>query len=603
MNPYWKDRGVPWEYDPGPPRNRKWPRLFAETPNYRQLGKVVLGKERFRWHFGPMFYRGRLQDNSVKVLIIGQEGAQDESLAHRAFTGGTGSRMQHFLNVLGITRSYLFLNTFVYPIFGQYDAPLRWLAQHPDSPIVQHRHELFDYVLERNDVHLVVAVGNAAKESVVTWVASRGGSCPAGSSDVSQCTADALGPHTRIVGVMHPGGAGQGGSVAAIVADFRRALEKIKQWAIDAPDWLPPDPDGGRQLDQPYRYRSAPIPFRDFAYGAPWRLGYGGTTSNRRDGQRSIQIFSAGGVYNNQGVHLRYPGSADGSPEGYAALPGDLPYEPPRVAYREYDRGPSPGMARLFMGGSAGLAWPDLEALGLRAHVSFGYGPIYRGRPEQARVLILADQQSHDDLFTGRALTGECGQRLQAYLAAMGIYTCYAVIRILPVDILGEDEAAVATAMHHPQTQAMYQAIVDRIRVQRETPRLLLALGPHARDLATRLRLDSLPIVPLKAWSEAGALADWQAQLDTIRHLDYQPEVEVPSFTYDGERGQIPSFDLPYGVLRWQGTSGDRAQGAIKSQTETNSFDYYKLTMPRWASQLAPAPLSPQEETAVSRAP
>jgi uracil-DNA glycosylase len=601
MNPYWKDRGVPWAHDPGPPKNRKWPRLFAETPNYRQLSKVVLGQERFRWHFGPLFYRGRLQDNAVKVLIIGQEGAQDESLAHRAFTGGTGARMQHFLNVLGMTRSYLFLNTFVYPIFGQYDAPLRWLAQHPDSPIVQHRHELFDYVLERNDVHLVVAVGNAAKESVVTWVTSRGGICPAGSSDVSQCTANSLGPHTRIVGVMHPGAAGQGGSIASIIADFQRAIEQIKQWAIDDPNWLPPDPDGVRQLDQPYRYSSASIPFRDFAYGIPWRLGRGGTSSNRRDGQRSIQIFSAGGAYNNQGISLRYIHNADGTPEGYAAQPGDLPYEPARVAYRAYDRGPSPGMARLFMSGSAGLAWPDFGALDLQTHASFGFGPIYRGRPEQAQVLILADQQSHDDLFTGRALTGECGQRLQAYLEAMGIFTRYVVIRILPVDTLGEDVAAVATAVQHPQTQAMYQAIVDRIRAQKEAPQLLLALGPHARNLAARLDLDSLPIVPLKTWLEAGALADWQAQLNNIRHLDYQPEVENPSFTYDGRRGQIPSLDLPYGTLCWQGTSGDRAQRGIAQQTD--SFDYYKLSMPRWVSQLPPVPLSPQEEAAVSQAP
>ena len=33
--------------------------------------------------------------------------------------------MQHVLTHLGITHSYLFMNTFVYPIFGQYDAGLR----------------------------------------------------------------------------------------------------------------------------------------------------------------------------------------------------------------------------------------------------------------------------------------------------------------------------------------------------------------------------------------------------------------------------------------------------------------------------------------------
>jgi hypothetical protein len=213
MNIYWQNRGYPWEYDPGPPKNRRWARLFAETPNYRALGKAVLGSEKFRWHFGPMFYRGRLWDNQVKVLVIGQEGAQDESLAHRAFTGGTGARMQHLLNYLGISESYLFLNTFVYPIYGQYDPPLHWLAQHPDSPVVQHRQALFNYVLERNNVHLVIAVGNAARESVVTWIQSRGGACPGGASDLSNCDSHVLGPATKTIHVMHPGGAGQGGSV------------------------------------------------------------------------------------------------------------------------------------------------------------------------------------------------------------------------------------------------------------------------------------------------------------------------------------------------------------------------------------------------------
>ena len=53
----------------------------------------MLGGEQFRWHFGPMFYRGRLTDGDVKVLVIGQEGAQDESLGHRSFVGGTGAQL------------------------------------------------------------------------------------------------------------------------------------------------------------------------------------------------------------------------------------------------------------------------------------------------------------------------------------------------------------------------------------------------------------------------------------------------------------------------------------------------------------------------------
>ena len=141
---YWQDRGQPWEYDPGPDPGGHWAQLFAATPEYRKLSKQMLGRERFRWHFGPMFFRGRLRDGDARVLVIGQECAQDESLAHRSFVGGTGARLQHLLRFVGVTRSYLFLNTFVYPITGEYDKTLRPLAQNKTSPIVQHRHELLE---------------------------------------------------------------------------------------------------------------------------------------------------------------------------------------------------------------------------------------------------------------------------------------------------------------------------------------------------------------------------------------------------------------------------------------------------------------------------
>ena len=260
-------RGNPWEHDPGPPSRSDWARLFAETPNCRGLGKAVLGREKFRWHFGPMFYRGRLTDGDVRVLVIGQEGAQDESLGHRSFVGGTGARMQHFLHHIGITGSYLFLNTFVYPINGQYDgATLRWLAQHEDSPIVQHRHAILNHVLARNDLRLVVAVGVAAKETVVTWVAAHGGACPAGAEDVSRSDGTALKPKVRIVGVQHPGGAGKGGSTAAIIADFKKAIMQIEDWAAADASWLPPDPGTQRRPDG-----SATVDFREALFAVPVR--------------------------------------------------------------------------------------------------------------------------------------------------------------------------------------------------------------------------------------------------------------------------------------------------------------------------------------------
>lgn len=582
MDPLWKDRGVPWEFDPGPPPNRKWARIFAETPNYRAIGKAATGKELFRWHFGPMFYRGRLADGAVKVLVIGQEGAQDESLAHRSFSGGTGARMQHFLRHLGITESYLFLNTFVYPIFGQYDAELKPLAQGPTSPIVKHRHALFDYVVERNDVRLVIAVGTAAKESVATWVAAHGGTCAVGPKDVSKCDLTVISPKLKAVGVVHPGGAGKGGSTAAIKADFVKALKTIETWAAADPSWLPVDAGATRGSATSYKYASAPIPFRDLPFGVAWRVGRGGTSSNRKDNQRSIQVFSAGGKY---GASVNYPGDCAGSKDGYEDEPGDLPYEPPKVSFADYDPGPPATVAQLLQGGEAAFPWPDFEALGVKSHKSFGCGPIYRGRFEQARVLLLADQESHDDLFLYRAITGDGGQRLQAWLKAAGLTRSYLILRPLPVDTCDLSTATVNALVDHARVRALHGELMKRVAAANPLA-CIVAVGPQARRLLPHVAPAGLTRIEMKAPGEPGFLASWQTALQQLQQLSFPRDLASPSFSYSGQRGQIPRLDLPFGTLRWQGSSGDR--GARAKSSSTFSPHYYKIHMPKWAFALPP---------------
>ncbi|MGH9372730.1 MAG: hypothetical protein ACRD15_14480, partial [Vicinamibacterales bacterium] len=507
-------------------------------------------------------------------------------------------RMQHFLRHLGITRSYLFLNTFLYPIFGQYQGAERlWLAQSSDSPIVRHRHAIFDYLVERNDLRLVVAVGRAAKESVHTWVASRGGACPAGAHDVSRCAAGAIGPHAHIVGVVHPGAGGKGGSTTAIIAVFKRALRQIHEWNVQDPSWLPVDPGGVRGSADDFRYRSAPIPLRDLPYGVCWRVGQGGTSSNRKDAQRGIQVFSEEGEY---GASVPYSSAARGSREGYEAEQGDLPYEPPKHGFAEFDAGPGTAFERLLMGGEPGLAWPDFPALGVTSHASFGHGPVYRGRPAQARVLVVADQESHDDLFLFRAMTGDAGQRFQGFLRAMGITKSYAILRVLPVDTLDLPASRVRGIVDDPQIRHVYRTIIEQIAAAADSA-LALFVGPHARRLRPHVLPEGLGHIDMKAWHEAGALDDWKRALEDLRNLGYPRDLTSPTFTYDGARGQIPRIDLPYGTLRWQGSSGDRA--VRTSAGGEASRHYYKVLMPAWAFDLPPEPLSAAEEDAVGHAP
>jgi uracil-DNA glycosylase len=588
---YWEERGFPWEYDPGPPRNRKWPRLFAETPNFRALGKAITGKEEFRWHFGPMFYRGRLGDHEIKVLIVGQEGAQDESLSHRSFTGGTGGRMQNLLNHIGITESYLFTNTFVYPIFGQYGTTERLLAQHPDSPIREHREELFDYAVQRNrpELHLAIAVGRAAKESLASWVESHGGQADPDKLHLGDSSKISL--KLKMVGVLHPGGASKGGAVTKIKASFVKAIKQIDTWAAADSNWLPVDPGGSRSPASQYKYTSDPIPFRDFAYGTAWRMGRGATSSNRKNSQQAIQMFGEHGKYGNKGHSLKYLDDASGSKTGYGEDPGDLSYEPPKSQYKEFDRGPGSRFAKLLQGGLTGLEWPDFTALGLRCEPSFGTGPIYRGRLRRPSILVIADQQSHDDHFTGRALTGKAGQHLQAFLKAAGLTESYGILRVLPVDMLDDDQSKVRTAVDTAEVRAIHAEAVRRAK-----PEVLVFCGPLAKRLAQHVTPAGTPTIEMKAHGQSGANADWRRALTELSALAYRRDIGSPTFDYQGERLQIERHDLPFGTLRWQGSSGDR--GLQPKRGSKFSFDYYKFVMPDWAFGLEPSTLSNAEAAA-----
>jgi uracil-DNA glycosylase len=587
-------RGDAWEHDSGPSGSSGWAELFAETPNYRGLGRAVVGREAFRWHHGPMFFRGRL-DGSAKVLVVGQEGAQDESLSHRSFTGGTGARMQYLLRFVGFDRSYLFLNSFVYPIFGQYTPDLRPLAQDPRSPIAVHRNRVFDKAVLDGDIRLVIAVGRAAKESVASWIESHGGS--AQPESLQTATRGSLPARVRLLGVLHPGAAA-GGSTAAIKADFIRAVRQVKEWLDADPTWLPADPGVPRDLAATFRYSSLAIPFRDFPFGTSPRLGRGGTSSNRSDNQRGIRLFSAAGKYNAAGAHLADPSPATGSDEGYSDDPGDLPYEPPRANPRAFDPGPPADLGRLLAGGEPGLGWPDFAALGVTAHPSFGTGPVYRGRFQQLSLVVLADQGADDDTFTGRALSGQAGQMLQSFLTAAGLTRRYLIIRTLPVDTSDLTPAKRLSLVAAAEVQALHRELLRRVLAKNTGVTAVLAMGPGARRLAAAVVPAGTDVIEVAAHGEPGFTNSWQTALTTLAGRTYTPDLTNPSFTLPAGRSQLPRIDLPYGTPRWVGTSGDRAVRPVNTDTGKPSPDYLKLFVPGWVAALKPAPLTAAEQQA-----
>jgi uracil-DNA glycosylase len=148
---------MPHAFDPGP---------FAEPfrtlcTNYPEADVYV--PDQFRVEWGPIFYRGRL-DGSARVLVIGQDPAQHETIVRRVLVGEAGRRLQGLLAKLGITQSYAIINTFLYSVYGSVKA-----VTEKDARLIAYRHSWLDALLIGSQVEGVIALGTAADAAWHMW--------------------------------------------------------------------------------------------------------------------------------------------------------------------------------------------------------------------------------------------------------------------------------------------------------------------------------------------------------------------------------------------------------------------------------------------------
>ncbi len=658
-------RGSPNEFDPGPyaKEHESWLKLFGQVPNYREVGKAIMGgsDEKFRWQMGPMWYRGRLGKNQVKVFVIGQEGAQDENVTNRAFTGSTGTNVQKFLNHMGVYESYLFLNTFVYTIFGQRiiepseEGYANYVAmeQGQNSPIVKYRHQLFDNVVRQNpeSLSLIMAVGGGAKDSLATWINSRSGNNDCDKEAIEKCDLSKLvksfadegvlkGDETILAfSVVHPGSAKFEGGAQIVRSSFGRAAKTVARYIENNPGWLVADSqeddfaecNGGKRMSRlnsgDFQYGYAPIPFRDFAFGTNWRMGYAGTTSNR-NGQDKILIFSEMGDYEESKV--RNAESAMDFSNYYAPEEAknqlvdinrgqvlgmketEVPYEHPRYSefgetqgdlehVKQFDPGPmNEDMAKALM------EWPNFQLIDNEAYVShpsFGFSSIYRGNLNDPKVVILADQMSHTDMFSARALTGEGGQILQAWLEKVGMEkdSSYLILRPLPVDTLGvstEKVLSLVRTLDEDGKSAL--KVLKKVLQLLKNKVKLVAMGPVSvallEDLAKESNVEQTFIME-QPNNEFSHLSNWVQVADELGFKIEKSTLQTMNV--------IPRKDLPYSTRWWMGTTGELAQrGIAKEDREAENYNghYYRLEAPWWINKLRrknPRPLNSIEKSLV----
>src|SRR3954453_22582614 len=139
------------DFDPGYGAE-PWVGLCRSYPD-----ESVYPAQDFRVEWGPLFHRGRL-DGTAPVLLIGQDPAQHEAITRRILVGEAGQRTQGFLAKLGITRSYVMVNTYLYSVYGQGAAN----QYANDSDSADHPQEWLNAIATNNQLEAIVALGSLA---------------------------------------------------------------------------------------------------------------------------------------------------------------------------------------------------------------------------------------------------------------------------------------------------------------------------------------------------------------------------------------------------------------------------------------------------------
>jgi hypothetical protein len=130
-------------------------------------GKDVHPLKDFRVEWGPIFHRGRL-DGTARILVIGQDPAQHETVVRRILVGTAGKRAHGFLRRLGFNRSYVLINTFLYSVFGQGGGS----RQIKNAAITAYRNQWIKAILDCSPIEAVVTFGGLAKQAWEQWLAS-----------------------------------------------------------------------------------------------------------------------------------------------------------------------------------------------------------------------------------------------------------------------------------------------------------------------------------------------------------------------------------------------------------------------------------------------
>ena len=222
------------EFEKGP--SAAMAKLLLQHPDYTPV------KDFFWFNWGPVFYRGRL-DKSARILCVASDPGPTERISGRALIGNAGQRVQGFLSKIGITKSYVCLNGFIYSLHpSNLSDGIELLS---DPVHTKWRNKIFKKATGTS-LQAIVAFGEIAKKAVSLWTGKG---------------------NTPVFETYHPS---YRFGESRLTADWNRVITALR-------GIITKDPDGNNDLPL---YGNAivesdysPVPRRDFPFGTANFLG------------------------------------------------------------------------------------------------------------------------------------------------------------------------------------------------------------------------------------------------------------------------------------------------------------------------------------------
>lgn len=268
------------EHDPGPP-----PDVLAHLAQLPEYDAAT--RKNFWHHFGPVFYRGRL-DGSARVLVIASDPGPTECLpfVRRTLVGDAGQRVQGLLAKGGLTRSYVCVNAFPLALHPSKAGLAKELLALPAHEAWRNR---FYDLLAGPGLQAIVALGGPASEAVRRWTTR---------------------PNVPVIYAVHPSSR----DPVILAKTYGLAAAKLRKYVTPDPDADLDLPGYGAELTE---LDYARIPRRDLPLEAPPFVGEDAWGRLKKDPHNNCAVRPK--PDDQVSLLLRHP---DGSAQRYRVIKG-----------------------------------------------------------------------------------------------------------------------------------------------------------------------------------------------------------------------------------------------------------------------------------------